>query len=115
MTGTDLGNTEWDGKCWTVTNIIEEPVTGYHYRCQADAQAVAQPLGLVALRVYCATKCTHPAPPICCHCGDPITGDWMSNIPRPGQESVPIRFRHFDRRACLHELPLLPLLQDVTG
>jgi len=112
VTGTDLGNTEWDGKCWTVTNAIEEPVTGYHYRCQADAQAVAQPLGLVALRVYCATKCTHPAPPICCHCGDPITGDWMSNIPLPGQESVPIKFRHFDRRACLHELPLL---QDVTG
>jgi hypothetical protein len=115
VTGWDWGNTEWDGSCWTVTNAIEEPVTGYHYRCQADARAVAQPLGLVALRVYCATKCTWPDPPTCSHCGDPITGHWTSNVPRPGQESVPIRFRHLEWDACHLELPLLPLLQDVTG
>lgn len=113
MTGWDWGNTEGDGTCWTVTNAIGEPLTGC--RCQADARAVAQPLGLVALQVYCATKCTHPDPPVCCHCGDPITADWLSNVPRPAQESVPIRFRHFDRRGCRLELPLLPLLQEATG
>ena len=100
MTNNDLGNREWDGSCWTVTDAAGHPVSGDHYGCQADARTAAHPRGLVALRVYCATTCTSPSPPVCAHCGDPINGDWLSNIPLPGQESVPIRFRHFDRPAC---------------
>jgi hypothetical protein len=49
----------WDGGCWIVLGRDVEPVSGYHHACEADAHAIALPLGFHVRRERCV--CNRPA------------------------------------------------------